>query len=228
MKRAIIRLAVLALSMALVPPAVKAQDQTLPSVKDRPIGQESNPKDSVKDGQSGISKLVQVVMTSGKDGEYINGFAQAVGLDGPMPAKGIMTLVGTGARTEARKCNIIYATDEAGSHRPMCVYLIKEKKTKHDSQARFFRVDLNGQLEKVITLKNNLDTEGKALREGRSRIEEDIDSPDIKKVFTAEMSFWLKDWLKKQQKLNAKKTTASAAKTGAVAAASVAPAQATP
>lgn len=49
------------------------------------------------------------------------------------------------------------------------------------------------------------------MSEGRSKVEEDMTSPDIQKAFKAEMTFWLKDWLKKQPKLDAKKATASAA-----------------
>ena len=33
----------------------------------------------------------------------------------------------------------------------------------------------------------------------------DIDSPEVKKTFDAEMKYWLKDWLKMQQKVPAKK-----------------------
>lgn len=216
MKHVTIRIAIIALSMPLVAVAVKAQT-TPPQAGDR---REPDLKDSVKSGQSEISKLVQKLMASGGDGQYRNGYAQAVGLDRPMPIKGTMVPIGR----EARKCQIIYETDETNGDRPFCVYFLRTKKTQHDGEERYYRVSLDGQLEKVVTLRNKLDDQGKALVEGRSRVEEDMMSPDIKKAFNAEMTFWLKDWLKKQQKLDAKKATARAAKSPAMASTSAAPA----
>lgn len=218
MKRATVRLAILALSMPLITTTVKAEDKVLPSISKEPL------KDSVKGEQGEVSKLVQTLMTSGRDGKYVNGHAQAVGLDGPMPIKATMVPVGR----EARKCQIVYEPDEATGNRPFCVYFLRAKKTPTDFEERFYRVSLDGRLEKVITLKGKLDENGNGIRESRSRVEEDMASPAIKKAFKTEMTFWLKDWLKKQQKLDAKKTPASAAKSPAMAAASATPAQATP
>ena len=174
MKRVTIRLAILVLSMPFVASTVKAQDKS-----------------------AEISKLVQVLMASGTDWAYPNGFAQVVGLDKPMPAKVMMSLIGD----EARKCHVVYESDDEGRNRPHRIYLVRAKETNQDVQERFFRVSLDGQLEKVVTLRNKLDDKGRAIREGRSKVEEDIDSPEIKQLFKTEMTFWLKDWLKKQQKL---------------------------
>ncbi len=224
MKRSTIRHALIVLSMPLVSMAVKAQDKALPSFN-QDSRRESDLKYSVKSEQGEISKLVKTLMASGHDGSYVNGLAQAVGLDGPMRRKGAPTVpIGK----EARKCQIVYETDEASGDRPFCVYLLRAKKTPHDVEERFYRVNLDGHLEKVVTLRNKLDDQGNNIREGRSRVEEDMMSPDIKKAFKAEMTFWLKDWLVKQQKLDAKKTTASATKSGDVATTAATPAQATP
>lgn len=195
MKSMTIRVAILVLSMPLAAVAVKAQN------KDAISGNKEN---SAKDDQSAISKLVQTLMASGRDGKYVNGVAQAAGLDRPMPMKGIMVPIGK----EARKCHIVYEPDEATGNKPFCVYFIRTKITQHDFEERYYRLSMNGQLEKVITLKNKLDDQGKALREGRSRTEEDMKSPEIKKAFKTEMTFWLKDWLKQQQKLAAEKASA--------------------
>lgn len=200
MKGATICLAVLALSMPLVTPAVKAQDKALPSTNNESL------KDSVKSKEGEISKLVQTLMASGGDWKYVNGHAQAVGLEGPMPVKATAVPVGD----EARKCQIIYEPDEINGNRPFCVYFLRTKKTKKDIVERFYRVSLDGQLEKVVTLGSKLDGQGKTIRAERSRVEEDMTSPEIQKAFKAEMTFWLKEWLKKQQKLDAKKTTAAA------------------
>lgn len=224
MKHMTIRLAIVALSMPLVAVAVKAQDKALPSFNQDGDRRKSDLKDSVKGDQGEISRLVQTMMATGGDGKYINGHAQAVGLNGPMPIKGALIRIGK----EARRCNIVYEPDAAAGNRPVCIYLGKAARAQHTAEERFYRVSLDGQLEKVITLRNKLDDQGKALVEGRSRVEEDMTSPDIKKAFKAEMTFWLKDWLKKQPKLDAKKTTASAATPGKTDTANAAAAPATP
>jgi len=184
MSRVIIRVAILALSMPFMLVTVKAQEKSSPPVS---VGV------SVK---SELHNLVRTVMASGEDFEYRHGFAEAVGLDKPMSAKVVMALIGR----EARKVHVIYETDEASEKRPFCVFLVRSRKTPDDVQERFFRLSLDGQLEKVITLRNKLDGQGKAMRAGRSKVEEDINSPEIQKIFKGDLKFWLKDWLKKQKK----------------------------
>ena len=184
MKRATIRLAVLALSMPLVAVAVKAQK---PAPSQESNHSESDLPASAQSSQNEISKLIQTLMASGSDGKYVNGYAQAIGLDGPMPVKGTMVPIGIGVR----RCNIIYEPDGDAGNRPVCLYFVREKKTQHDGEQRSFRVSLDGQLEKVVTLKNKLDDQGKALVEGRSRVEEDMTSPEIQKAFKVEMTFWI-------------------------------------
>ncbi len=83
-------------------------------------------------------------------------------------------------------------------HRPFCLYFRKGHGSAHDLSNRYFRVSLDGRLEKSITLSNKLDDNGNLIREGRARFEEDIERPDIQKAFKTEMTYWLKVWLKKQ------------------------------
>ncbi|UPT75869.1 MAG: hypothetical protein M0D55_09480 [Elusimicrobiota bacterium] len=75
-----------------------------------------------------------MLMASGRDSEYVNGYAQAVGLDQPRPAKVALELVGT----EARKCHVIYAPDEDGINRPICLHLVRAKKQNRIRQSGFF------------------------------------------------------------------------------------------
>lgn len=188
------------LSIAAISPAVKAQS---PDPKET-ISNKSDLKDSVKGNQNEFSKLIQTLMASGLDIKYSNGFAQAAGLDRPMLAKGTVEVMDG----KGYKCHVIYENED-GVNRPVCVLFIRAKKTKHEFEDQFFRIDLNGKLERVVTLKSNRDENGIAVKEGRSRTEGDIESPEIKKAFTSDMKFWVKDWLKKQQKL-AKKDKAAA------------------
>ncbi|MEQ1918044.1 MAG: hypothetical protein ABL955_02515 [Elusimicrobiota bacterium] len=214
MKRLTVRIAIVILSMPLVTFTVKAQDKaSSPFPQDSGL-LESALKDSIKGIPNEMSKLVQTVMASGGDGQYRNGHAQAAGLDRPMPLKGIAISISEGIR----RCQIIYEPDETNGNRPVYAYLLRSKKGAHDGVEHYYRLSLDGKMEKAITLKNKIDDQGKVLSEGRSRVVEDIMSPDIKKAFKTEMTFWLKDWLKKQPKLDTKSTAPNAA----------APAQAAP
>lgn len=197
MKRAVIRLVIAALSMPLAAPAVKAQDKPLPS---------SNQSAPSPD-QSELSRLVKTLMTSGLEGKYDNGYAQAGGLNGPMPLKAAVAPIGD----EVRRCHIVYEADKTAGNRPVCIKLVRTKKTKSDLEERHYRVNLDGKLEAAITLRNKRDGKGKGMKEGRSRVVEDIDSPELQKAFKTEMAFWLKDWLRKQPKPAAKKPSASPA-----------------
>lgn len=193
MNRALIPLFIFTLSMTRVADAVKAQDRALPGAT-----LEMSRGNSDKADQSEISKLIEVLMATGFDGTYPNGFAQAVGLNKSMSYKGAATHVGE----ETRGCDVIYEAESNadGAKRPVCIYFVRTKKGNHDVQERHFRVSLDGKLESVVTLRNKLNDQGKAIKEGRSKVEEDINSPEIRKIFKADMKFWLKDWLKKQPK----------------------------
>ena len=192
-----------ALSIAIIPAAVKAQNASPPQASAR---HESDLKDSVKSGESDFPKLVRALLASGREVEIRDGFAQVIGLDQPAHSK----LAAEPFGAEARKCSVVYAADDTGNDRAIYLYVMREKKTKHDILGRYFRVSLDGKLEKAVTLRNKLDENGKAIAEGRSKFDEDIDSPEIRKIFKTDMAFWVKDWLKKQQKLMAKADAARA------------------
>ena len=197
-------------SMAVFLSAVKTSAESLPSANQtRPIL-----KDSVNDSKDDMSRLVQVVMTSGEDKDIPNGAAQAIGLSEPMSSKRChVSIKGSGHLGDDRDIQVVYAVDTPGDeeHHPVCIYLKRGHGAGHDSKSQFFRVSLDGQLEKVVTLQNKLDDDGQPLREGRERFEEDINSPDIQRVFNTEMTYWLKNWLKKQGKLRAKAAPAASA-----------------
>ena len=211
-------------SMAFGPIPVKAHAQDLPSANKDIPGSRNGLKDSVKDSKVNLPQLVQTVLDSGVDAGFANGYAQAVGLSEPMPSKKChVVLRGNNNRdADDRDVDVVYTADTAGNgqNRPVCLYFRKGHAEKYASNNIFFRVSLDGQLEKAFTLQNKYDDDGKSLAEGRARIEEDIQDPEIQKAFKTEMSYWLKDWLKKQHnaKADTAKLTAPAVKEHAEAA----------
>ena len=190
---------VLALSIAALASAVKAQEGNLPSFKKAGARHETGFKDSVKDVRNDFSKLIQILLVSGEDIDFPDGFAQAVGLSQPMPAKHVEIVINHHEDTQdVHTCHVVYVPDgNAGKH-AVCVLLSRVKDAKGWRSSTFYRVNLGGQLESAVVLHNKLGSDGNALPEGRSRSEEDKNSPATQRAFKTEMTYWLKDWLKKQ------------------------------
>ena len=189
------------LSIVAVASAVKAQESNLPSFKNDEDQHASPVKDAVADHQTDFSQLIEMLTTSGDDTKIPLGIAQVVGLPEEMPAKSNLAVISQhGIDRDERECLVVYEPVENEGKRAVCVYLRRAKRLGHESQSRYYRVDLNGHLDKVVTLYNKRDDSGKLLPEGRSKTDDDIDSPEIKKSFAAEMSYWLRT----QKKTHAK------------------------
>ena len=182
----------LALSIAVLSPTAKAQGSGSNS--------DTSQRESAQSVQFNFAHLIQSLMNSGGDHTIINGFAQVIGLPHQMTSKSTSAWISHhGKDKDIRACQVAYESDENGGKRPVCVYMERTKSSKHDSSSQYFRVTLDGQLEKVVSLRNKLDDDGKPLQEGRAKFDEDIDSPEIRKAFKVELTYWLKDWLKKQE-----------------------------
>lgn len=206
----------LGLSIAAMTGLVNGQAQSLTSVNKEKSPHESNLKDSVKDTKAGVAQLIATMLKRGSDGNISGTLAAIIGLPKSMPMKRQEIVVSqNGSNHEIRGCFVIY--DNADSSAPKgeekhaaCAYIVKIKRTGLDKEMRYFRIDLNGNLEKAILSQSKYDESGEIVRGSGVKTDQDIDSPEVRKTFEAEMKFWLKDWLKKEQK-NAAKKTANAA-----------------
>lgn len=182
-------------SMALGLLAVKTRAKDLPSANKAGL------KDSVNDTRSDWPRFVRAVIGSGEDFNFVDGFAQAIGLSEPSVSKSChVTISGQpGIAGDDHTAYVIYSAASSGQEgrHPTCVYLMRGHSTKRELKMRFYRFSLDGHFEQAITLQNKRE-DGKDLPETRARFEEDIQNPEIQKAFKTEMSYWLKDWLKKQ------------------------------
>jgi len=201
----------LALSITALPILVNGQAQSLSSVNQDNSSNKSTLKDSVKDTHAHFAQFIEVLMKSGTDGQIGSNFAPVIGLSKPMPTKDVDIVIRQkGGESEKRGCFVVYEKitgNSAGADekRPECAYFAIYKRTGTERQARYFRIDLTGKLEKVVLSQGKYDSDGKVIRGSGVKTDLDINSPEVKKTFDAEMKFWLKDWLKKQQKVPAKK-----------------------
>lgn len=217
-------------SIVVFPATVKTRAADLPSVS--PDSRKADLKDSVKDNKNEFKQLVDVMMRNGLDIRYSENFGPAIGLPGARPAKSDnIRSKKFDKKRGGLNCTVVYeespeATEYAGK-RPICIVLEVPKLSEQGSENRYYRLSLDGQLEKVLLSRLKRDENGKVIRGSATGTDEDINSPEVKKALAAEMAD-VRQWLKQQKKIIAKKAPANAAKSPAMAAASTAPAQATP
>jgi len=211
--------------MAVVSVAVKAEDRSLTTFNKKELKADAKLKDSVKDRKTDFARVIQILMESGDDQKIGPNIASVVGLPRAMPTKAAAIRISAdGEHKENRQCHVAYETgDHSDVRRPVCVYLVRGKRSAQGTQTRYFKLDLNGRLERVIATAVKFDENGQAGPGSLENIDEDINSPEVKKAFNIEMAAWTNDWLKSKQKVVAKKATVNAAKS-----ASAAPPQATP
>jgi hypothetical protein len=104
----------------------------------------------------------------------------------------------------ARVCILVYDsppdTPAQSSRRPQYVYLRKHVVSGFDDDDQYFRVNLDGHLEKIVTIHGKRDADGKVVRGSGVPSEQDIQSSESKKSFAVEMAE-MKKWLKVQKKL---------------------------
>lgn len=196
----------LALSIAALLPLVNASAESLTAV---------NPSD--KRQESDFSQLVTTVLQTGGNSEFKKNIAPAIGLDKPSPTRVKENkLQDKPSATEFKSCFVVI--EKPTEKTPKCVYLAWMKKISGKSETQYYRVSLAGKLEKSITILGDLDSDGKPIKGSGKKVDNDINSPETKKGFDAEMAYWLNDWLKKEQKPAAAKKQAAVAKPAAAAA----------
>jgi hypothetical protein len=196
--------AFLVASMMLLPLAVKAQEKPVSSHRNS-NEQEISLKDSVKEPSIEFSKLLEVLMTTGEEGQLSENLAPTIGLTGSPYVKGKDFTTRRSNGKEYRECSIVYADGSNSSKspdkkKPFCVYFNKQVVSGKKSESYWYRLNLQGTLEKVAVIEGKYDENGKPVQGSGITVEKDIDSPEVLKAFKAEFSYWTKDWLKKQQK----------------------------
>jgi hypothetical protein len=191
--------------MSALPGLVNGQAPALTTV---------NNDKSANDTKAGMAKLVAITLKSGIESNIGGNLAPVIGLEKAMPMKKqeVVTSEDAGGY-EKRSCFVIYenvesAAPAAGTKRAVCAYIVRIKRSGLDNQMRYFRIDLNGKLEKVVLSRSKIDADGNVIRGSGVKVDQDINSAEVRKTFEAEMKFWLKDWLKKEQKAAAKKAAA--------------------
>ncbi|MBI5247109.1 MAG: hypothetical protein HY923_08000 [Elusimicrobia bacterium] len=196
---------VLGLSIAALPILVNGQPQTLTTVNHS--SNKSDLKDSVKDQAVKFKNLIDAVIKNGSIGRFKKNIAHVVGLPGESISKDIEVPVPSKPGVEeTRGCYVIYENE-----RPICAYIARVIRTGRESKSQYYRVALDGQLEKAVVLQGKRDESGKVVKGSSAKFEQDINSPEVKQAFDDENEYWLKDWLRKGSKVTPKSAKKSAA-----------------
>jgi len=161
--------------------------------------------------KSEIDQLVNYLLKYGDESPIKEHLAPVLGLPGPTSGKSAIIIKDEhpaehGFDSFARLSILAYenSSDSAQANkRPLCIFLRKHVVSGFDDDDRFFRINLDGRLEKMVTIHGKRDADGKAVRGSGVASEQDIESSESKKSFAVEMAA-MKKWLKAQKKILAK------------------------
>ena len=182
-------------------------------------------RDSVSDNKSDISTLVDYLQKHGDEWLIKEHLAPVLGLPGPMPSR-MATFSNEDHSTShgfdhlARVCILVYENTPA-SKQPRCIYLEKHLVTGYDDETRYYRISLEGKLEKAIVSRGKRDAMGKPVIGSGVASDQDINSIETRKAFAAEMAA-MRKWLKAQKAIPSP-ASSSGGSQGTAAAAAAAP-----
>jgi hypothetical protein len=160
-------------------------------------------KDSIKSLNNDFSRLLNYLTTAGGTDRLKPGLAQLIGLTGEPPVKGLDNSTPHADGREYHECSMVLPEDSASGTpsegRPICLYFNKMVSSGPNVESHWYRVSMEGKLEKAVIHYNKLDENHEGIPGADSTVPEDIASPKVQKAFKAEMAFWLKDLDKKKR-----------------------------
>lgn len=190
----------LAVSMLLASSTVKSEAKNSIAPKKSKATQEAQLK---------TAQLVEFLQRAGKD-DILDDMktAERLGFSTEMPVR--VVEVDTPRSIKGwrhRETAVVYApsdqsSDSPSARTPVCVYFYQTKATGHDNKGYWFRLSLQGTLEKALLTIGKNDDAGTPIRGSGVQIEQDIESAEVKKAFDAELSYWT-DWITKQRRPDA-------------------------
>ena len=152
---------------------------------------------TTKSDRNEFSRIVEMIMTTGGTDRLKPGLAELIGLKGEPPVKGLDNSTPHADGREYRECSAVYAENiddksDSDKRHPICIYFNKMVSSGHNVESHWYRVTLDGKLEKAVIHYNKLDDNNEGIPGADSTVIEDIDSPKVQKSFKSELAFWLK------------------------------------
>lgn len=212
------------ISIVVFPHTVKALASDPPSVSSGApkAGQKSPAEDNE------FNQIVDLMMQNGLDSRYGDNLAPNIGLPGARPVKGRnIRSKKVDANRGSLNCAVAYERMENGDRRPLYIFLQVAKQSGQDAEVRYYRLNLDGQLEKVTLIRSKRDKDGKGVRGSGTATDENLTSPEVKKNFAAEMAD-VRQWLRRQTEPAHEEAPPGAAKAGNTDSKTAKPAKAAP
>jgi len=145
-----------------------------------------------------LQPLVSQLLVSGVDSTVLQGpLAKALGFSSDVPAKVIEILLPQTTDGNNHASDLV-VSKSTGVIEPIALVFMSSARRKTKSTAYFFRVNLNGDIEKSFVLYGNDDKSGKPIKGSGHLDVLDIKSRDVRKRFQHELDFWLKGFYRKK------------------------------
>lgn len=97
-----------------------------------------------------------------------------------------------------RICNVVVEASEDGKPAPVCLLVMVRNKTSAELLTQYFRISLDGRLEKAFNVTGKL-KDGKPVRGTGAQETLDISSKEVLALMKKELEFWMKKYSKSKK-----------------------------
>ena len=146
-----------------------------------------------KSGGLSLEGLVQRLLGQGKDEPLGKNIGAALGFAAGAPTKTLSVEPPHAADNRARDCMVVLEeTPQPGEPKPICLLFLSKKYDSASSDSYWFRLWLDGTLERAFLARIRLDESGKVIRGSGVKTDLDVNDPETKALLQRELDFWLK------------------------------------
>jgi hypothetical protein len=147
-----------------------------------------------------LAAIVQQVIARGSPGIVPGSLAELIGVPRDSATQEFETVLDQSNDGLAHRLKLLVdRSPDKKTSRPIGIVLKTTRLWPGNQEGYWFRVSLNGELEKAMLIQVKLDEKGDSIKGSGGATEQDTSSLEIKKRFQHELDFWLKKtYLKKE------------------------------
>ncbi len=147
-----------------------------------------------------LNDLMQKVISGGETGQLPGPIADSISVPKGVPYRGVGVYMdqATDGLDHAVRVLIEKSSDSAAV-KPLVLVFQTGRKWPGNAEFNWFHASLDGRLKNASFTHGKRDEQGKIIKGSGGRVEQDINSPEIKDRFKHELDLWLKkSYLKKE------------------------------
>jgi hypothetical protein len=126
-------------------------------------------------------------------------FPKSIGAFAGFPEGAVTKVDGIAGEESAdgkdRTCTLILEASDDGKPAPVCLIVSSKQKTKSETKSHYFRISLEGKLERAFTVSGKV-REGKPVKGTGGHEALDISSKEVLALMKKELDFWMKKYSK--------------------------------